>query len=510
MLNVLAVGYTYFFVYQYYEKYVPDRRSDEVILGLGLFFPITLYTNYVYGILIGLALGVCSILHQQIYLHNRNKKNLLFSVILIALAYGIKTNYLIFGIGILIIYCMDALFNKKAKSILGAIGIILGMILVSVIISKSMSIITEGASDNLQGIPNISYIVMGNMDTEAYGWFNSYNWQVYTDNDNDSEKAKVVSLEDLKREIQFKIDNPRRAIEFYHKKLTSIWCEASFGAFYNNRINYTTVLDGHSNLYNSLFAESGRGHRILSLYLEIYQSMIYLGAVLYLVYSYKEDLLLRLTGLIIFIGGFIFQIFWEAKSDYVLMYFALLIPYAVMGFEKCFDKLNNSTKKHKNIVCILMGITVLVLFSNILMIGEDTDKWDNYLREHRFINDGYYFLTLKDTEVYECENGNKIYLSIDMNAYYWEYEIQNVTRDSRLTVVGDKLEMISNDEVDFPSDAYWRWRIERESGGYCIRWWNDMNKVITYDEENASIYLDDYKEGNKKQIWTFERKGNWK
>ena len=57
----------------------------------------------------------------------------------------------------------------------------------------------------------------------------------------------------------------------------------------------------------------------------------------------------------------------------------------------------------------------------------------------------------------------------------------------------------------YPSDAYWRWRIERLNGGYCIRWWNDMNKVITYDEKDNVIYLSDYEEGNLNQIWKLKR-----
>ena len=39
----------------------------------------------------------------------------------------------------------------------------------------------------------------------------------------------------------------------------------------------------------------------------------------------------RLLLPMIFIGGFIFHLFWEAKGQYTITYFVLLIPYCVKG-----------------------------------------------------------------------------------------------------------------------------------------------------------------------------------
>ncbi len=74
MVNVLAVNCLYFFIYHYWEMYGQERRYDEILVAIGLFFPITLYVNYVYGILIGLVLATSSILWQQIYFRNRSKR----------------------------------------------------------------------------------------------------------------------------------------------------------------------------------------------------------------------------------------------------------------------------------------------------------------------------------------------------------------------------------------------------------------------------------------------------
>ena len=45
----------------------------------------------------------------------------------------------------------------------------------------------------------------------------------------------------------------------------------------------------------------------------------------------------KMYFLLIFIGGFVFYCFWEAKAQYTFQFFVLLIPYASIGYNKLFD-----------------------------------------------------------------------------------------------------------------------------------------------------------------------------
>lgn len=47
----------------------------------------------------------------------------------------------------------------------------------------------------------------------------------------------------------------------------------------------------------------------------------------------------RLLLPMIFIGGFIFHMFWEAKCQYTVTYFVLLIPYCVKGLMDMTDEI---------------------------------------------------------------------------------------------------------------------------------------------------------------------------
>lgn len=60
---------------------------------------------------------------------------------------------------------------------------------------------------------------------------------------------------------------------------------------------------------------------------------IYLfGLLLYVIYFKKKKELSGAIPLITFIGGFLLHIFWEAKCQYTLIFFAGLLPYSFAGY----------------------------------------------------------------------------------------------------------------------------------------------------------------------------------
>lgn len=511
VINALAVGYSYYFIYRYWKKYTQDGRADEVLLGIFLFFPVTMYVNYVYGMLIGLMLTVCAVLYQQMYFRDRDRKNLVLSVVMVLLANMLKSNYIIFVAGILLLYAADMLFHKEGRkrSGVGIAGLLIGLVLAQGMVSKSLGIITDGASDGIKGMPKMVWIVMGVQHDGKYGWFNEYAG-VYEENNYDYEKTQDVCMEDLKEEIQYKLDYPQESVDFFRKKITSIWCEPSFGAFFENRIDFRTVLTHHSRFYNDVFSYTGRMHRLLGLWLKIYQNIVYLGAVLYLVYSRKDYEVARLAGMIIFFGGFLFHLFWEAKSSYAFIYFVLLIPYAVIGLGRCCDKVFDGAKEDgedRNGMVWLKAVAfcAFVACSSMLAINKDNGNWNMFLGEHLFIDDGYYYLQPESAGgPAEVGGKNKWYLSIDMSDA-WQYEFEDMEKEKSIAVVDGEICMLDAGQEEGISKTCGRWRIQRENGAYCIRWWDDMNKVMTYDEGRKTIYISDYQEGNKSQLWELKR-----
>lgn len=143
IINVLCVTWGYYLIYNYWKKYGKER-IDEVILGIGIFFPLTFYNSYVYGTLIGFVCALAAVIRQQRFLRESRKKDLLLSVIFIALAYWMKTNYIIFAVAIVLLYLYNTFFDKKYQCIIGAIGICLAVIITGQMITSGMNYLTEG------------------------------------------------------------------------------------------------------------------------------------------------------------------------------------------------------------------------------------------------------------------------------------------------------------------------------------------------------------------------------
>lgn len=83
----------------------------------------------------------------------------------------------------------------------------------------------------------------------------------------------------------------------------------------------------------SLFKEGGTANEIYWQLCNAVQTLVYGGALLFAVFRFRRVKFQGLFFAVIFIGGFLFHLFWEAKGQYTVSYFTLLIPYAVLGMQ---------------------------------------------------------------------------------------------------------------------------------------------------------------------------------
>lgn len=203
------------------------------------------------------------------------------------------------------------------------------------------------------GTPKLSWIAMGlQTGGVAEGWYNCYNRDVYWENDCDTERAAEASRASIKESIGKFLDDPKYCARFYYKKICSEWMNPSFGAF--NRIQYSTDDNPNRTIKYSIparwFLHRSKGksldatHFIINEYLKIYELAIIIGAIFYLINRRFEmaDCLFA----VVFIGGFIFHILWEAACQYMLPYFIMLIPYGVIGLKDASDIAADKMRMH--------------------------------------------------------------------------------------------------------------------------------------------------------------------
>lgn len=520
ILNAVLVDILYLAVYQFLKKY-EDNYAELCVTCICIFFPLTLYTTFVYGTIIGLVFSVGAMILQQIYFHERRWKYLILSGLFIALAVQFKSNYLICFLGMVISYFFDSVRvykensqDRKSLFPIGIVVLVFFLFLGNTATKLSLAQITDGESTGVKGVPLYAWVVMGLQESpRAPGWYNGYNSHVFTDNDFDYEMTTLQCKQDLREEITRKISNPKESVVFFSKKIASQWCEPAFQGFWYNREECQTDI-ARSNLYYDITSSSGRINRIIYFCLDGFQSFVYLGILLYILFDKKKDISSD-VGLIVFIGGFLFHLFWEGSSSYAFPYFVFIIPYAVSGVLQVFDNvIEYRERKMKGLTssvrystgqkqligkgAALFLLTVCLLLVKEFRITGDTDEWQEHSRLHRFIPEGTYNLEPVGT----VENAFPFYLDFCPDKD-WTYELRSA--EDRYYLILTEDDSLKMEEAVREEDRKIGFRVERLNGGYCFRWCEYLDQVLTYDTESESLILSTYDENNINQIWYLKK-----
>ena len=116
-------------------------------------------------------------------------------------------------------------------------------------------------------------------------------------------------------------------VKFYYKKFISQWNEPTYASIWVNIFH-----QGEFPVWVQSFYD-GKLNTLAVEYMNLYQSLILLGAVVVLIKYRKKWKEEQLLLFLILLGGFLFHMLWEAKSQYIMPYFILLMPYAAAGLD---------------------------------------------------------------------------------------------------------------------------------------------------------------------------------
>lgn len=342
VLNAIYLWLIIFFIVKN-TRFMFGQEQYDIGISLMLFLPLSFYVTFIYGNLPSLALSLASAYYLMKFLKSEGYLwlNFTFVVILNTLSVLAKNNALIFVIAEI---CVIVLFWTKQANKRNALynGLLIGSILIAYVLSaiavdKSLSKYT--GSDKV-GTPKIAWVAMGlQTGGPAEGWYNFYNRDIYWDNGCDVEVAAELSKASIEASVCFYLEHPGDCAKFFYKKICSEWMNPSFEAFQTIQqcIDNNPNTTFHYSILARWFLHRSPGksldatHFAFNEYLRIYELAIFAGAMIYLLVRR-----IRTTDslfVIVFIGGFLFHVFWEAACQYMLPYFVLLIPYGVMGLK---------------------------------------------------------------------------------------------------------------------------------------------------------------------------------
>lgn len=341
-----------------------NKLNSFMIVFLSLaFISLSMLSTFVYGDLIGLCFGVFAIYFIIKYGKLQKARYLFISAILISLAYYCRTNMLIFFIALTIYLILDCIkyissiknecndtkstkiMNIITKVLLIIIFIIIGLLPTNLVKNYMINRLQLEKSNQFPTIGHINHGI-SNEGFRGPGWYvDSYvnQWKL---NGHDEEVLKQRALSIINEYFH----NPINGCKFFKNKITSMWIEPTFGEIYYN----TELLGLNSDKITE--EEFYRCIEMTDFLKNNYSIFVMIGKVL-LIIIYTSTLLLILRNkdltneqillVLIFMGGFAFQLFWEGKSRYVLPYVVILIPLASIGVKENIQWINNKINNIK-------------------------------------------------------------------------------------------------------------------------------------------------------------------
>ena len=341
-LNVIYLAVSYAAVIAcagHMTKNIAVQKITAVLLAF--FLPGLLFTTYMYGMIPGFACAVCAVLAFLRFQERERAADGVLCAVLLALAVCLKLNCIIFFIALVIVWCVLLVKKPGWKS-----AMCLVLTVAAVLAAKDMpQRIYERRSGNDygSGVPRLCWMAMGMSEGKSCsGWYErAYTTDVYAASGYDPAATEETARETIAARMEYFRENPRECERFFSRKLLSQWNEPTYQGLWTNQVRKNYSEPGK--LYELICRSFAR--RLTQL-MNYFQQLVFLGFTMGLVLMWrKRDIKTVLFPLVI-LGGLLYHLLFEAKSQYALCYVILMIPVAAYGFIRLSDFAAERSERH--------------------------------------------------------------------------------------------------------------------------------------------------------------------
>lgn len=363
------------------------------------------------------------------------------------------------------------------------------------------------------GVPMQAWVAMGFQDSgNAAGHYNGYNLRVYTENAYDYQKTKSVTNESIRESLaNFKAD-PEYAASFLIRKVAGQWSNPDCGTLSRGLTKQENLSFVTNSMHDGILAP------VLHCFMNWMQTWILFGLICYITIK-KNKTNYEWMFFLIFLGGFLFHLFWEAGSRYAFPYYVMLLPYGCMGMVALEDRLEEwREKKDRNqknkrwkvagavflIVALVGQVSEIKILKSIGLISEGRVAMN--VKE---VENGYYWIKTGDgDQLYLTEWEGKILVMRNDN-YLKEcslycnttgYVIRFQSSQNTLNLAGGEEVCSANIEAPF------EWRIEKyQDNKFYILVNDDM--ALRYSTLDWTVKLAPFEEGEQELLWEITKEG---
>lgn len=346
VLNLLAMIVMSIIGARLTENLFGKQVSLYYALLLIFLFPLYFYISFIYGECMSMMFSVLFVWQMTVYLKNQRVRNLIFMCFAAFVSVVFRANSMIVVIAAVIVFLLRFIKERKPMLLLAAL-------LCLVFVFAGRGLIQAGyelrsGQDVPDGIPPTGWIAMGMQEgVRGNGWYSEYGVEIYENNGYNTELANEEAMSYIRRRLAEFADNPGIAWQFYREKILSQWDEPSYQALLvlNAGVDHSDI----SQMKHEIMF--GRYYDGILQFMNLFQSLLYAAALvsaLYLILKRGEASAYLFH--LIFIGGFLFQMLWEAKSRYVLFYIVMMLPLCAMGISVICESLEQGWKKFVQII----------------------------------------------------------------------------------------------------------------------------------------------------------------
>ena len=309
-----------------------QRITIITTLFLTLYYPIVIYTCYLYGTLLSAAFGALGVYAIISWCENGRLRYFLTALLSFPFAIQMHQSAAIVMIAAMFYMVMQATKKTIGKTLFCSI-----MFLVMVFSFNKMADFGYEKISGAElgdGVPTLAYLYMGLSAEDGAGGPGSQDGsfvEIFLENNCD---VKATNQDALNRIVKIlgEYISGERNFKFFVDKVKFQWLDPTFGSRRIIEANY--VENGeppNSEAYLKVRNSSLRnvGFKMAVVGMIITYSLNLFSAIYQVIKKEQDGLHFFIQ--ILLIGGFVFQLFWESISRYCFSYFIWLIPGAAYG-----------------------------------------------------------------------------------------------------------------------------------------------------------------------------------
>jgi hypothetical protein len=327
VINVLCVAAAYLGIAKI-TKQIFGRNKIEfiVILALAGCIQPVLFCTFVYGNIIGMCCAIWASHFLIKYFQTDKYLVLIPCGVLLVVSALAKYNNLIYLVAFVIMLIIHTIKAKKWQSIAFALALCIAVVGTSNLVIKSYA--SRANTELKGGVSQVLYLDMGlNESYMAPGWYNNIALSLYTSNNCDIDAAESQAWSDINSRLNKMKNDSEYAINFFGNKILSQWNEPSYESIWVSKVKGHDV-DVQEGLGKAVY--DGSTGQFLELYFNFYMMAVFILFTLgiYFMFLYKKTNISTVLLPLVLLGGFGYHLLFEGKSQYILTYIVLLLPYA--------------------------------------------------------------------------------------------------------------------------------------------------------------------------------------